>query len=294
MAGEASISHVQAAMSGSGELNKEDVGYIPSNGNPTVQPESDYVIFKLVNTNRKGRVNISGISDAVNPKTQNVERMRLLAGIESIWLSDQKDITPDYVRQNIRSLQFENKVCRIPKWDKQAVEFARTCRHHIEAPNRKSGSKFEFYEWNPQRVAEEQLKLRYFKVEAMKKAMEVPMDKLRKHAIYLGVNPSDELGLPKTDDAFRNDYILKAEENPKLFMETLDSKLVEVSWMVKKALIDSKIDLGRQANKAYFSTGKFICSIPPGRKNQDVLIEFATSNTPDGKEFLEQLQMATQ
>lgn len=290
---EASIKHVQAAMSGVEQKQENEIGYIPTEGKPVVSPESEYVIFKLVNTKRKGRLYINGIDDIYNEKTQKVERARLLRGIESIWMKDQKDLPKEYVEQNLVSLQFENKVLRIPKWDTQMIEFARKCRHHIEAPNKKSGSKFEFYEWNPQRVAEEQLKLRHYKVDAMKKAMEVPLEKMKKHAIYLGVSPSDELGLPKTDDSFRNDYILKAEENPKLFMETLDSLLVEVSYLIKRALIDSKIDLGREKNKAYFSTGKFICSIPPGRKNQEVLIEFATSNTPEGKEFLEQLQMVT-
>src|SRR5690349_12920663 len=71
-----------------------------------IQTGIKYHVFKLVNTNRKGGVYIPNVDDVLNPDTKAVERIRLLSGVPSIWLKDQKDLTPEYIRQNQRSLHF--------------------------------------------------------------------------------------------------------------------------------------------------------------------------------------------
>jgi hypothetical protein len=253
--------------------------------------ESGFVIFKLVNTKKQGRVHIDHINDAVNPKTNKVERLRLLSGINSIWLKDQKEVTEEYAKSNRRSLVFEGKILRIPSWDYTAIEFARTCSHCIDNPKRKSGSKTEFFEWNPSKQAEEALKRQHFKIDAMQKALTCPEDRMKKHALYLNVSFIDEVGMLKTAELIRRDYALKAEENPQKFMDTYDSELVEISYLIKKAVSESKIDTGRERNKAYWATGKFICSIPPSQSTNESLLEFASSKTPEGVEFLEQLKL---
>lgn len=257
-------------------------------------PEQLFTIFKLVNNKRKGRVYIDGIDDVINPKTGKTERMRLISGVAEIWMSEQKNIPEDFIKKNRRSLQFEGKICRIPHTDTSALEFAKLCRHFIDAPNRRSGSKHEFFEWNPARQAEAALKKRQLKVDAMKIALTIDEDKMRKHALYLGVGFSDELGLPKESDAIRNDYVLKAEDAPEKFMETVDSPIVTISFLVKKAIRDAKIDLGRSLNNAYWSAGgRFIAKIPMSRKAHEYLIELAMTNSDEGKIFLEELQNVT-
>lgn len=256
-----------------------------------VEPKSEYRIFKLINTSKRGRVHIDGIDDVINPKTQKVERVRLLSGVDTIWLKEQKDVTEDFIRQNRRSLIFEDKVLRVPSWDSTAIQFIEVSRHLVDNPNRKTGSKTEFYEWNPQKQAELALKQRHQKVEAMKLAMTIDEDKMRKHALFLGVSFVDEVGMVKTSDSLRNDYVLKAEENPINFMETVESPLVHISYLIKKAIIDTKIDLGRESSKVYWATGGFICSIPSHMKAQAYLIEFASSGTQESKDFLSQLEI---
>lgn len=292
----ASIADVQLSQNGEDELQSQpqftaETMHSFLAQQDAVEPQAEYRIFKLINNNKRGRVHIDGIDDVYNPATKKVERVRLVSGVNSIWLKDQKDLTEDYVRQNRRTLIFEDKVLRVPSWDSTAIEFIEVSRHLVDNPNRKTGSKTEFYEWNPQKQAELALKQRHQKVEAMKLAMTVSEDKMRKHALFLGVNFVDELGLPKTPDSLRNDYVLKAEENPSNFMETVESPLVHVSFLVKKAIIDAKIDVGRESGKAYWSTGGFICSIPSHMKPQAYLVEFATSGTRESKEFLEQLEI---
>lgn len=255
--------------------------------------ESEWVVFKLVNTKKQGRVYIDCINDAVNPETGKVERMRLLSGVDSIWLKDQKNVTEDYAKNNRRSLVFEGKILRLPKWDTSAIEFARLSSHCIDNPKRKSGSKTEFFEWNPAKQAEEAKRKQLLKIEAMKKAFSVDDEQMKKHAMYLGITPIDEVGFAKTTDVIRNEYAIKADLDPVRFMESFSSPLVEISFLIKKALSQSKIDVGRERGKVYWATGKFICSVPANQTVLDCLLELSSTTNAEGREFLQELKIAT-
>lgn len=265
--------------------------------NPTpeaVKTDTKYVLFKLVNTSRKGRLNVDGIDDVINPKTGKMERIRLLAGVDTIWQREQKEITEDYVRQNRRSLQFEGKFCRIPEWDHTALEFARVCRSFVESPAYKQrGSKHAFFEWNPARMAEAKAATQKKKLEAMQKALSpsLSVEQMRKHAFYLGVQPVDEVGILKTDEGIRNDYFAKAEQDPVRFLESYEQPIVNISYLVKKAITEGKIDLGRTPGSAYWAAnGGHIGQYPANQTPADYLIGLAMGHTKEGKQFLETLQ----
>lgn len=254
--------------------------------------EKEYVVFKLVDNTKQGGVHIDGIDDAFNPDTKKVERMRLLAGISSIWLKDQKDITPDYVKANQRSLQFPRgaRILRVAK-DDNALEFLQRCRHNIGNPKRKTGSKYEFYEYNPAKQQEEALKLEMLEIEMAIEASKIEVLPMRKHALFLGINPFDDLGIPKSDDGIRREYIISAKRNPKRFKATLNSKEVEIAYLIRKAITDSLIDLGGHSGQVMWAAGGRITSIPVGRNTQEYLIELALNTTSaEGRQFLEQLQ----
>ena len=254
--------------------------------------ESDSVIFRLSNSKKKGRVYIDGIADVVNPETKRVERARLVSGATSIWMKDQKDLDKDYVKQNRRSLIFEGRVCRIPKWDTQAIEFARLTKHYISDPSTKTGGMYGYFEWNPQRQAEEEMRKDNLRIKAMMTAAQADEVKMKKHAVYLGIGEADEMGIPKYADAIRSEYVKKAEANPKAFIESYDSVVVNISFLVQKALREGKIDLGKERNRAYWANnGGLICSIPQGRNAREVLVDFATQKNAEGKDFLDKLEL---
>jgi hypothetical protein len=61
--------------------------------------------------------------------------------------------------------------------------------------------------------------------------------------------------------------------------------------MLKRAIIDEKLDLTSPANNSIWADGKgFIGKIPQGRKHFEYLTELAMTNSQEGKLFLEQLQ----
>lgn len=253
----------------------------------------EFVIFKLVDNTKQGGVHIHGIDDVVNPKTGGVERIRLLAGVESIWMmKDQKDLTPEYVKNNQRTLSFHRgaRILRIAKSDKSALEFMALTRHNIGAPNRKTGSRYEFYEYNPTKQQEEALKKEMMEIEMAIQASKEPVESMRKHANYLGVQAFDEFGTPKTDEGIRREYILSAKRNPAKFQKSLGSKEVEVSYLIKKAISENLIDLGGHSGNVQWGAGGFIARVPVGRNTHEYLIELALTNSDDGKRFLSQLQ----
>jgi hypothetical protein len=250
-----------------------------------------FKIFKLSDTKKNGRYHMEGIDDVWNEKKSRMERIRLLRGYPSIWVEDQKGLEKSFVEQNRRSLIFDRRVLRIADYDVEALEFLNLCNANLDNPNKKGTRKITFFQWNPQRTAELERAKRVAKVEAIKYASLASDEEMRKHCNFLGITFTDELGMPKSMDALRNDYELYAEAQPNKFMQSAGSKEVEIAFIVKKALIDNKIDTTTKRGSAYWSNnGGYICKIPSDKKPQNYLVEFAMFPQDESKAFLEQLK----
>ena len=161
---------------------------------------------------------------------------------------------------------------------------------NLDNPNRKGTRKITYFQWNPKRTAELERAKRVAKVEAIKYASMASDEEMRKHCNFLGISFVDELGMAKSNEALRNDYELYAEAQPNKFMQSAGSKEVEIAFVVKKALIDNKIDTTTKRGSAYWSNnGGFICKIPSDKKAANYLVEFAMYPQDESKMFLEQL-----
>jgi len=271
------------------EKQVEEVQHIMKGA--TNQNGSTYRVYKLTDTTKNGRYHMEGIDDVFDVSKGRMVRIRLLRGFPSIYMEDQKGLDENYIKTNRRSLTFDKRLLRLPEYDTTAIEFLERSNANVDNVNRKGTRKLTFFEWNPQRQAELERKKRTAKVEAIKFASLQTNEDMRKHANYLGISFFDELGFPKSDDALRNDYELYAEAQPNKFMQSAGSKEVEVAYVVKKAILDSKIDLGAKKGSAYWSeNGGFICRIPTDSNPQEYLVEFAMLPQDESKAFLEQLK----
>ena len=258
---------------------------------PASASGTTYKIFKLSDTKKNGKYHMEGIDDVWNPDKKRMERIRLLRGYPSIWVEDQKGLEKSFVEQNRRSLIFDRRVLRVADYDIEALEFLSYCNANLDNPNRKGTRKITFFQWNPQRTAELERAKRVAKVEAIKYASLASDEEMRKHCNFLGISFVDDLGMPKSMEALRNDYELYAEAQPSKFMQSAGSKEVEIAFIVKKALIDNKIDTTTKRGSAYWSNnGGFICKIPADKKPQNYLVEFAMFPQEESKAFLEQLK----
>jgi hypothetical protein len=250
-----------------------------------------YRIFKLSDTKKNGKYHMEGIDDVWNPKKERMERIRLLRGFPSIWIEDQKGLEKSFIESNRRSLVFDRRVLRVPSYDTTAIEFLEISNSNVGNPNKKGTKKLTFFEWNPLRVAEAERAKRVAKIEAIKFATMTSDEDMRKHCNYLGILFTDELGMPKSMEALRNDYELYAESQPNKFMQSAGSKEVEVAFAVKKAILANKIDVTSKRGSAYWAgDGGFICKIPGTAKPHAYLVEYAMLPQDESKAFLEQLQ----
>lgn len=253
-------------------------------------------IFKLVANTRKGGVHVPGIDDVINPATGKMERIRLLTGVDTIWLKEQKDVSPEYAKMNQRNLSFVRgtKILRIPDYDHTALEFARLTRHNIGSPANKTGSHFEFYEYNPEREQQELLRKEELEIKMAILAQGMPAEKMKKHAAFLGIRLIDDLGLPKSEEGLRREYMIYAKRNPEYFEKTVESKEIEIAWMVKRAILDSKLEIGREPGKVYWANGGgFIASVPKNENIEHYLVNLALTNTEEGREFKDRLTKVT-
>jgi len=270
---------------------QQEEANIAMNEAPIANAGNVHKVYKLSDTKKKGNYHMDGIDDVWNPETGKIERIRLLRGFPSIWLKDQKDLDKAFIESNRRSLTFVSRILRVPDYDTTAIEFLSLSNANIDNPNKKGTRRLTFFEWNPQRQAEVERKKRLAKVEAIKFATSASVEDMRKHANYLGISFIDELGFPKSDDALRNDYELYAEAQPNKFMNSAGSKEVEISFIIKKAILDSKIDITTKKGSAYWAdNGGFICKIPTGVKPKDYLVEYAMLPNDEGKAFLNQIK----
>ena len=271
---------------------KEHIPQTPKSVSKKAIPKEGRTIFKLANSKKNGRVWLDNVSDVWDEETEKIRRARILVGVDSIWMDEQKDVDKDYAAKHRPLIRFEDRVMAVPNYDVNLIKFMRLRDGFIENANRRTGSKVEYYEWNPIRQEQEALEKEMLEIEVMQLAMEQPFEKLKKHAAFLGnVSFIDELGEARTEKGIRALYVREAKRNPKRFKDTIESKEVEISYLIKKAIIDAKIEFS--GKNIRWASGGNITQLPSGREAAEFLIELAMMPNQEGKEFLERLQQVT-
>lgn len=263
-------------------------------------PTEFNVVFKLVKPKR-GRVWLDNCCDnVINPETGQSERIWLLNGAHSIWDSKIENLLKDKDRYNRarrgRDIVFVDSVCRVRSTDKLMLEFMKMNRHNV-GDRRGGNGGLDYYEYDPAREQKERHAKQLLKVQMVVKAGEMDCSENglgRKLAAFLGIKMMDEeLGIPKTAEAIQTELMLKADTDPVTFQKYIDSKEVEISWLVRRAIVENKIDLGGEKRTATWSNGKgFIIKVPADRKHYEYLTDLAMTNSDEGRRFLEQLKIA--
>jgi hypothetical protein len=259
------------------------------NPTPSGQPS---VIFRLRNP-PNGKVHLDGIDDVFDSDKKIMRRMRLLRGISEIWQDkqDEAKISESYINKNRISITFiQGSIILDPLKDASIIEFIRRSNCLESNPHRLPGKKRSIYEWNPAEQERVAFEKEILEMEVIKLAMEQPLEKMRKHAVYLRISFNDEMGVPRSEQGIRVLYLREAKRDPANFKKTLGSKEVEISFLVKRAIIEAKIDIAGKNGSIYWPNGPLICKLPHGRQADEYLVDFAMLPTEESKEFLDRLQ----
>lgn len=295
----ASIKDVQYALQGEpadklvSKLGKDVSGLVKYDPKNPPKTDGEWVIFKLVESNKKGGVYLPAVDDVINPATGKIERIRLLSGVDTIWQKEQKDVTPEYVKKNLRNIEFPRgiKIRRVSSRDKTMLEFLRLCNANVGNINRVSGSRFEIYEYDFAAAEKEAFAREEFELEMALLAKQMDEKKMRKHAAFLGIRLVSDIGEPKSADGVRREYVMYAKRNPEYFKRTMDTEQIEISWLVRKGISESLIEVNREPGKVYWAEGGgMICVMPIGSDAQQYLTDLALTNTEEGIKFKEQLK----
>lgn len=258
-------------------------------------PVAKNILFKLCKR-KSGRTYLDNCCDNVtNPKTELPERIWLLNGARSIWDSDLEYILKDKQRYDRArrgmDIKFIDGVCMVQSTDVLRLEFMRKNTHNVGKKSTGKGGKFDFYEYSPEQEQKDRHAKQLLKIGIITKVNEMPADKIRKLASFLGISFVDELGMPVSPEGIKTELMIRADNDPSGVQKYIDSKEVEVAYLVKRAIIDAKIDLVGQNGNAIWADGKgFIAKIPTNRKPYEYLTELAMTNSEEGKNFKAQLE----
>lgn len=287
----ATIKTVENAMRGDKGTQQPQEFFNNTSSIEATETDVKYHVFRLVKK-KKGRVYLDAVGEGVNPNTKRRERIWLINGADTIWQSELLKVYKDTELKQNRQLSpvFENGVLRVPSWDTLRLEYLRHNLKNVKGLRTGNG-KFDYYEYDAAAEQATRHKKQLLKIEMVVKAKEMPIEKAKKLASFLGISFVDELGMPKGDEGIRTELMIKADNFPELFEKYIDSEEVDIQYLVKRAIIDTKIDLTGQNGNAVWSGGKgFICKIPVGRKPFEYLTELAMTNSDEGKKFKEELQ----
>jgi len=251
-------------------------------------PGRKTVIFKLRNA-PNGKVHLDGIDDVYDPETKGMRRIRLLRGVAEIWQDKQEKIDPKYVDKNRISLTFiQGGLILDERKDAHIIKAAELMNANDDNPYKLPGKKRAFYKWDPAAQEKEAFEKELLEIEVVELAMSQSIEKMKKHALFLNVNITDERGDIRSEQGIKVLYVRKAKEDPKKFKETLDSPEVEIKYVLRRAIIDGKLDISTTAIK--WAKGGQICKLPHGREALDYLVEFALLPQDESKDFLDRLQ----
>ena len=296
------LKEIENAMNG-GQLptKQAEMEYAPE---PVLEDEPalvnhEFIVFKLANANREGGVHIPGVDYVIDPRSVTKEKpngngpemIRLINGVTTIWAKEQKEVDAAYIKKNMRSISFPrgSRFITVPTWDATQIDFMRHARHNIKNPHRKTGTKTEYFEYDPNEQAKALLDKEMLEVEMVALASQQPVEKIRPHAFYLGIKFDDEYGIPKPESRVKAEYMLLAKRDPKRFKETVDSEEVGVQFTIRKGIMEGKIDISKGDGYAYWAGGTRICLLPKTEKPLKTLTELAVTKNKEGKQFRDQL-----
>lgn len=228
-------------------------------------------------------------TDVIYDEETNTERnIRYLEGVSTIYEDEQEHLS-DAKKNQRPDIRFAKGFLRVPSNKPTLIKFLTSSNMFDKKTNRMSGTRAIYTMLNFEEQEEREVAKTERKMEAMKMAMEAPVEVFIPHAKFVGIKFVNGYGVERSERAIRVDYLSYAEKNPETFIKTYNNPLVKVQYLVSKAMQVGMIDLSTMKGQAVWGdTKKFIAQIPDNKDALTFLSEF--SLTEKGKEFYAQLK----
>lgn len=257
----------------------------------------DYYIFRLTQTfyvTTPGKLPypenyLIKNEDIIYDEETGTERnIRYLEGVSSIWVEDQEHLSEQKQRQR-PDLRFVNGYMKVPSNKPSLLEFLLKSNMNAEKKNRMAGTRPLYIMENYAAQEEKNMEKAETRMDAMRIAMDAPLEMMIPHAKYLGVQFVNAQNVERGEKAIRFDYLNIADKNPDMFIKTYNNPLVKIQYIVQKAMASGLVDTSSVKGQAIWGDSKsFIAQIPDGKQPLQFLAEFCLSEK--GKEFYSQIK----
>ena len=228
-------------------------------------------------------------ADVIFDEESKMERnIRYLEGVSTIFEDEQEHLS-DFKKKQRPEIKFINGVLIVASNRTSLVKFLLASNMNEGNKNPIQGTRKIYKLLDFEAQEEQAIGKAETRMEAMKLAMEAPVENMIPHAQYLGVRFKNQYGDDRGDKAIRVDYLDCADKNPDLFIKTYNNPLVKVEYSIRKAMSVNMIDVETSKGQAIWGdTKKFIAQIPDRSDAVKYLSEFCL--TEKGKDFYSQLK----
>lgn len=231
-------------------------------------------------------------TDIIYDEESGTERnIRYLEGVGTIYEDEQEHLS-DFKKRQRPEIKFINGILRVQSNRTSLLKFLLMSNMNEGNKNPIHGTRRVYRLLDFEAQEQTAIDKAETRMEAMKMAMEAPVETMIPHAQYLGVRFKNSYGEERGDKAIRVDYLDFADRNPDSFLKSYNNPLVKIEYAIRKAIALDLINLHSVKGQAIWGdTKKFIAQIPDRKDPVKHLSEFALSDS--GKDFYSQLKSMT-
>jgi hypothetical protein len=202
-----------------------------------------------------------------DPEKDINRKIRYIPGEPSVFEDEQKKDAK--VKAPIT---FSSGLLFVDRTNPSLKKYLDLCNLNQSNPDRDKSTRPAFKLLTPEIDAQKKLEKSLLELDAVKVALEMPLDKMIGYAKVLGVNVS------KSTDEIRYDMKVLAEKDPKSFIDGMDDPMTELKETLMRACQYNIISIGRStANWIQGDKTPIITHVPLGVKGIDHMAQYCIS-----------------
>ena len=206
--------------------------------------------------------------DIIYDPVNNINRkIRYIPGESSIFENEQKKDA------KVKSpITFNSGLLFVDRTNPSLKKYLDLCNLNQSNPDRDKSARPAFKLLTPEEDAQKKIEKSMLELDAVKVALEMPLDKMIGYAKVLGVN------INKSTDEIRYDMKVLAQKDPRSFIEGMDDPMTELKETLMRACQYNIISIGKtKVNWIQGDKRTAITHVPLGVKGIDHMAQYCMS-----------------